>query len=131
MLSQAWEGWQGTGVTACSRLTGAAEVDDVVGSAMFTIVASSTTISWARATTARISQRRGSAPVTAGAGAGPRAGPGIPSGRVRFDATAGVVPVCAGAAALLIMLVRVNAISISGSTPVTRATRQPAARCAR
>ena len=32
------------------------------GSAMFTIVASSTTISWASATTARISQRRGSGP---------------------------------------------------------------------
>ena len=29
---------------------------------MFTIVASSTTISWASATTARISQRRGSGP---------------------------------------------------------------------
>ena len=33
------------------------------GSAMFTIVASSTTISWASATTARISQRLGSAVV--------------------------------------------------------------------
>src|ERR1700735_659292 len=32
------------------------------GSAMFTIVASSTTISWASATTARISQRRGPGP---------------------------------------------------------------------
>ena len=42
---------------------------------MFTIVASSTTISWASATTARISQRRGSGPVTSGSGAGPRAGP--------------------------------------------------------
>src|ERR1700679_943542 len=47
------------------------------GRAMFTIVASRTTISWASATTARISQRRGSAPATGGTGIGPRAGPGV------------------------------------------------------
>src|SRR5208282_6780497 len=51
---------------------------------MFTIVASSTTISWARATTARISQRRGSAPVAVGAGT--------------------LVRVCAGAAVLVMVL---------------------------
>ena len=56
---------------------------------MFTIVASSTTISWASATTARISQRRGSGPATSGAGTGPRAG---------------LVWVRAGAAALFMVL---------------------------
>src|SRR6202042_2140016 len=54
-----------------------------VGSAMFTTVASSTTISWARQTTPRISQRR---PDTWSASAGP-AGPATPGAAALRSAT--------------------------------------------